>query len=323
MKILGKSFTKKIFLRTALALAFLLAFANSSTVLAHGWIFNDRAYLGSAHGGRLNSNIGAAAYEPQSVGEAPRNALQNGLELHQVITAGGPWNLNAFPALAEQTADRWHRTPVTVGEHNLTWHFTAAHRTFGFRYYITNQGWNPNEPLTIDAFEYLGSFNVFDGEGWLAPMPVQHTTHTIEIPADRLGYHIILGVWDVADVETSWFKVLDVEVSGGTPTAPTTPPPTPAPTTPTTPAPTPTPTPTPPTPTTPTPTPTPPTTPPQPQPPQTPTTRPFSGTVGTIYTIGDIVLHNGANYQVLQTFTHNGDPNWAPGVAHSLFRAMP
>jgi len=312
-----KIFLKKVTSCTALALTFVLTLANVTPVFAHGFIVNDRAHLGSAQGGALNSDIGPAAFEPQSVGEGPRNALQNGLEVYQVITAFGPGNLNGFAAMAEQSSDRWHRVPVTVGEHDIVWYFTMPHRTFGFRYYITYQGWDQNAPLTLDSFEYLGSFDVFEGEGWLAPLPVQGTTHTIEIPDNRTGYHVILGVWDVADVETSWFKVKDVEVSGGTgavvPT-PTNPPTTQPPTTPQPPA-----QPTPP-PVRPIPQPTPP-----PAPPQPPTTsaRAFSGIAGTTYNIGDLISHNGFNYRVLQSFIHNGDPNWAPGVAHSLFRLVP
>ncbi|MCL1997623.1 MAG: lytic polysaccharide monooxygenase [Turicibacter sp.] len=312
----------KIGRKLVLVLALLL-FANSSPVSAHGWILNDRAYLGSSHGGFLNANMGNAAFEPQSVGEAGANALQNGFDLHQVITAGGPWNLNAFPALSEQTETRWHRVPMNVGPNDMRWHFTAPHRTFGFRYYITRTGWNPNAPLTFESFEYLDSFDVFEGQPWLAPMPVQPAVHTIEIPADRDGYHIILGVWDVADAGTSWFKVIDVEVSGGTAQPPTTP-------TPTTPTPTPTQPPISPTPTQPpaTPTPTPVPTPvptPTPEPTQPPTgaTRPFSAVPGTVYTIGELITHNGNTYRVLQTFTFWGDPNWFPGIAPSLWQLVP
>lgn len=41
--------------------------------------------------------------------------------------------------------------------------------------------------------------------------------------------------------------------------------------------------------------------------------------VGVKYFIGDIVSYNNVFYKCIQSHTTYGDPNWAPGIAHSLW----
>jgi len=50
--------------------------------------------------------------------------------------------------------------------------------------------------------------------------------------------------------------------------------------------------------------------------------RDFIGYVGEEFEIGEIVRHNGNLYEVLQSFTFNGDPNWYPGIAPSLWKLL-
>ena len=63
---------------------------------------------------------------------------------------------------------------------------------------------------------------------------------------------------------------------------------------------------------------------PPPAPPEPPTqpegVREFLDVFGTVYTRGEIWSFNGQLFEVLQTFTYWGDPNWKPGIAHSLWR---
>lgn len=37
-------------------------------------------------------------------------------------------------------------------------------------------------------------------------------THTINVPTDRNGYHVILAVWDVADTSNAFYNVIDVNL---------------------------------------------------------------------------------------------------------------
>jgi len=40
---------------------------------------------------------------------------------------------------------------------------------------------------------------------------------------------------------------------------------------------------------------------------------------GEVFTRGEIIFYNDSYWEILQDFVHNGDQNWRPGLAHSLF----
>jgi len=182
---------------------------------------------------------------------------------------------------------------METGQQDITWFFTAPHRTSYFRYYITRTGWDPNSPLTYDSFEYLGTFDYWPGPLWEAPRPsMAGVTHTVNIPSDRTGYHVIFAEWNIADSGASFFRVKDVYISGDG-IYPPTPPPTP----------------------TPTPTPTP--------PPAPPCCIPeFINVPGTVYTQGDIWYFNGQFFEVKLTFVFWGDPSWKPSADTTLWRLL-
>ena len=50
--------------------------------------------------------------------------------------------------------------------------------------------------------------------------------------------------------------------------------------------------------------------------------RVFSAVFGTQYTQGEIISYRGFQWEVLQSFTFFGDPNWHPGIAPSLWRLL-
>jgi|GEM_PF-1892634 len=41
---------------------------------------------------------------------------------------------------------------------------------------------------------------------------------------------------------------------------------------------------------------------------------------GEGFTRGEVIFYDDRYWEILQDFTHNGDQNWRPGLAHSLFR---
>lgn len=188
-----------------------MVFANAQDAYAHGYILNDRAHLAQQN---INQAASAAA-EPQSVGEYISANFHNGITpLHQAITAHSN-TLGLYPEMAEQSEDRWHKMDMQGGENDLTWQITANHRTSYVRYYITKADWDPNQPLTYDSFEYLDTFHNFDGDSWHAPMlPLQNSrvTHTLNLPTDRNGYHVIFAEWHIADTSSSFFKVKDINL---------------------------------------------------------------------------------------------------------------
>ena len=128
-----------------------LALLVSGSVLAHGYISQpeSRNYLCKTGG---NSQCGAVQWEPQSV-EGPSGFPQAGPPDGQIASAGSA----SWRELNAQTSDRWTRREVQAGPFAISWTFTANHVTRNWRYYLTKQDWNPNQPLTRAAFELTPS----------------------------------------------------------------------------------------------------------------------------------------------------------------------
>lgn len=183
-----------------LGFLFLTVFASSAS--AHGYIESpsSRAYMCKQG---ENKNCGAVQYEPQSIeaiGNFPTTGPADG-----EITGGG-----IFKELFEQKADRWNKVTLQTGLNTFTWKLTAAHATDNWKYYITKTNWDPNKPVGRDDLELFCSF---DDKG-AKPNPT--TSHQCNIPADHTGYHLILGVWDIADTPNAFYQVIDANiVSGG------------------------------------------------------------------------------------------------------------
>ncbi|GGE58145.1 lytic polysaccharide monooxygenase [Priestia taiwanensis] len=168
----------------------------TSGASAHGYIDNGRSSLCKQG---LNTGCGPIQYEPQSV-EGPGNFPQLGPSDGQIAGAG------RYPNLDVQTATRWHKVNLTGGTNTFSWTFTAPHRTKEWKYYITKKGWNPNQPLTRSNLEFISRV---DGGDKQPPFKV---AHAINLPTDRTGYHIVLGVWEIADTGMAFYQAVDVNL---------------------------------------------------------------------------------------------------------------
>lgn len=192
---------KKVLLKTVLALGLLTVGSTAAATIsnAHGYVSSpgSRAYFGHSSGGKLNTNVGRAEWEPQSI-EAPKGTFISG----KLASAG----VSGFEPLDEQTVSRWHKTNISTGPLALTWTLTARHRTSTWDYYMTKQGWDPNKPLNINDFELIGQIN---DNGLI---PESTVNQTITVPENRSGYHIIYGVWNISDTVNAFYQVIDVNV---------------------------------------------------------------------------------------------------------------
>lgn len=174
----------------------------STSVEAHGYTSTSRNFL--CKDGR-NFDCGGIIYEPQSL-EAAKGFPDAGPPDGQIASVGR----TLFSALDEQTAFRWLKTDVAAGPFDITWHFTANHRTTRFEYFITQDNWDPEAPLTRAQFDlnpfcqhWLDGGNPnFDGE-----------THTCTLP-DKDGYHVILAVWIIDDTVNAFYNMIDVRYGG-------------------------------------------------------------------------------------------------------------
>ena len=201
------------------------ALANTQDVFAHGFMIGDRAHLTHASMGNQNriNAPGTPAwseplqFEPQSAGElfGLRHVERGLVSLNDAITARDGRthlaNSQAFGGLSDTGTDRWARIPMNGGANDINWHFTAPHRTDEIVYYISRPGFDPSAPLNFADFEKLASFS----EG--GRQPNVNTTHTINLPTDREGAHVILAAWHLADNYVSWYRVMDITlVNDGT-----------------------------------------------------------------------------------------------------------
>ncbi|HGJ5898900.1 lytic polysaccharide monooxygenase, partial [Arsenophonus apicola] len=172
----------------------------SSSLWAHGYIKSpaSRAYK-CAQG--INKTCGDIKYEPQSVeqrsGFPDKDFPQDGK-----LASGG---IQRFGKLDEAGENRWHKTQMQVGDNIFSWHLTARHSTANWRFYLTKNGWDPNVPLARAAFDLKPFCTQYDG----GAIPKADVSIICKVPVDRIGYHIIYGVWQIADTRNSFYQVID------------------------------------------------------------------------------------------------------------------
>lgn len=195
-----KNSFKKAHILSSIAGAVILLSASAAS--AHGYIDSpaSRSYLCNQGG---NVNCGAIQYEPQSL-EGPKGFPQAGPADGHIASAGK----QQYHELDAQTQTRWKQVDVKTGDMSFVWTLTMSHKTESWDYYVTKTGWNPSKPLTRADFE-LTPFCHYDGNGETPKSPV---IQKCTIPTDRKGYHVILGVWSIADTSNAFYQVVDVNM---------------------------------------------------------------------------------------------------------------
>lgn len=131
----------------------------------------------------------------------------------------------------DATGTDWQKHDVKSNDFfEVSWGFTANHRTRRFNYFITKSDWDPNKELSRSQFEnhpfYTSQYNQQPFWNYTTElMPTTPTTHSFHLP-NRTGYHVLLAVWEVADTGNAFYQVIDLNFvsdgSAGT-TRPTTP----------------------------------------------------------------------------------------------------
>ena len=99
----------------------------------------------------------------------------------------------------------------------MTWKFAANHLATGFECFMTQDAWNPNQPLSRAQFDLVPFCSVpFGG----AKPQKDGETHTCTLPATKNGYHVILAVWIIDDTAAAFYNMIDVAFGGGANPAP-------------------------------------------------------------------------------------------------------
>ena len=174
----------------------------SAPASAHGYVEGPMSRSAACAAG-LNADCGSIVYEPQSL-EAPKGFPETGPADGQIASAGGLFG----GVLDQQSEDRWFKNEIVTGPLLMDWKYTAPHSTAKWHYYMTEQGWNPNDPLDRNDLDLILEIQ-HDGS-----KATSNPDHTLTIPGNRSGYHVILAVWDIADTANAFYNVIDVDVVG-------------------------------------------------------------------------------------------------------------
>ena len=188
----------------------LSAMLASQSASAHGYLEVPPSRALACKQG-LNTNCGGAQYEPQSVGEtfkgfpagvggAPMQGPVDGK-----IPSGGH---SLFSAMDAQSATRWHLTEIKDRNIDFQWTYTAVHPATKHEYFITRNGWNPNESLKRATFEST-PFCTVDGGN---QRPSNSDKHNCTIPTDKTGQHVVLAIWTVGDTDAAFYNAADVNI---------------------------------------------------------------------------------------------------------------
>ncbi|MCL1990189.1 MAG: lytic polysaccharide monooxygenase [Defluviitaleaceae bacterium] len=212
----------------------------SSTAHAHGYVESPPAraftYSGRFPNQTLNWNqrhamIGSASDNPHGMETCqgwPAQGSCSGGTGHiprdgQIASADC---LHGCGLIDRQTSTLWSKTDISPGPQPFTWFYTIGHATRRWEYFITKPNWNPDAPLTRDQFD-LTPITTVEWDMSFVGSYGTRSTHMVNIPADRNGYHIVLAIWTIGDTQMAFYNVVDLNIVGGT--GPTTPAPQPEP----------------------------------------------------------------------------------------------
>lgn len=188
----------------------------------HGHVFQpeSRAYFAWVNGnldpGALNQ-LEAGKFFPETQAGlrdplAPTDEPNNTPPADGQIASGG----NAAALFLDEPRTDWQKHEVQPGAtYTITWDYSARHLTRRWKYFITREEWQPEQPLSRAQFEDLPFYQVELAEQphWectdalMAPKP---TVHNLILPT-RTGYHVLLAIWEVANTGNAFYQVLDLD----------------------------------------------------------------------------------------------------------------
>lgn len=174
--------------------------ATGGTAQAHGYATDPTSRQAFCAQGEV-ADCGAIIWEPQSV-EGPKGFPQDGPADGEICSGGN----QGFAELDDPRGGEWPATSLSPGSHTFHWTFTARHSTTDFQYFITNDAYDPSQPLTRADLESEPFLTVpMDGRA-----PGETESHEGTVP-QKSGKHLILAVWNVDDTGNAFYACSDVE----------------------------------------------------------------------------------------------------------------
>jgi len=102
----------------------------------------------------------------------------------------------------DQVRSDWVATPVSPGPFKVIWSNSAPHATEYYEVYITNENWDPSQPLTWSSLTLL------------VRTPQSPASNYVEIDVvlpEREGRHVIYSVWQRSDSPEAFYSTSDVD----------------------------------------------------------------------------------------------------------------
>lgn len=167
---------------------------------------------------RRNKNCGQIVYEPQSVEGYKGFPYAPNSPPDGRIASG---NLPSFYELDEYGEDRWYKVEFPQVEchnrthvsFNVTWVFTTPHSTEDFRVYMSNENFDPNQPLSRKQLDLnplcLDNFHGKQPEFvFTSRCPVSLEKYK-ELSARK--NLLMLNIWNIGNTKMAFYQVVDLQ----------------------------------------------------------------------------------------------------------------
>ncbi|WP_395373620.1 lytic polysaccharide monooxygenase [Marinicella sp. W31] len=106
----------------------------------------------------------------------------------------------------------WTTTPVRLnaqGQMEFVYYATAPHSSAYFRFYVTKDNYNPNQPLGWDDLESPFC------EITAVSLKEQRYHMTCPSPGSKTGKHVIYNIWQRDDSPEAFYACVDVDFGDG------------------------------------------------------------------------------------------------------------
>ncbi|MES9558089.1 MULTISPECIES: lytic polysaccharide monooxygenase auxiliary activity family 9 protein [unclassified Streptomyces] len=118
-------------------------------------------------------------------------------------------------AALDEVGTDWKKHPVTAGQNlDVRWVLRHRQKTRRFNYFLTKQGWDPNQALSRSQFdtEPFHQVQLSEQPYWQDDLaPGDRPTHTMRLPQRDAGHHVLLAVQEIADTGNAFYRVIDLQ----------------------------------------------------------------------------------------------------------------
>lgn len=155
-----------------------------------------------------------AMYDWNGVNQLPNGDDHQAVVPDGTLCGGGQEKFKGFN-LARGDWPATAIAPDANGNFEFVYNATAPHATKYFRYYVTKDGWNPQQALKWSDLVLFYSWN-----GTPPLTGDKRYKMSVPLPKGKTGQHIIYTVWKRSDSQEAFYACSDVKFPGSGPTPP-------------------------------------------------------------------------------------------------------